>query len=84
MELVRPRRLRPGDCLGIIAPSASAAFVEERIWRIGVQRVNAMGFDLRFGQHIMGTWGHSSGTPEERLEDLHAMLDDDGVEGIME
>lgn len=84
MDLVYPQRLRPGDCrLGIIAPSSSAATVEDRVWRIGVERLRSLGFELRFGKYVKGSWGHSAGTVEERLEDLHMMLEDDEVNGIM-
>ena len=79
----RPQALRPGDTIGIIAPSNSASFVDPKVWEVGVKRLRGKGFELKFGKHITENRGHTAGTVQQRLEDLMGMFEDPEVNGIM-
>ena len=77
---LRPRRLHPGDTIGIIAPSSppnkdqfkrSLAFLEE------------LGLSYQMGKSVDKVYGYLAGTDEERLEDLHEMFADPGIAGII-
>ncbi len=78
--LVKPRALKPGDTVGLIAP-ASYAF---DLWSLddAAARVEALGLKPKFGKHVRGRRGFLSGTDGERLEDLHAMFSDENVSGV--
>jgi muramoyltetrapeptide carboxypeptidase len=77
---IKPRALRPGDTVGLIAP-ASYAF---DLWRLddAAARVEALGLVPKFGKHVRGRRGFLSGTDDERLEDLHAMFADPKVAAV--
>jgi muramoyltetrapeptide carboxypeptidase len=80
---IKPRGLGEGSTIGIVAPSNSASFIDERVWRIGVDRLRSKGFDLRFGSNIMELNGHTAGTVQQRLEDIMGMFEDPEIDGIM-
>lgn len=76
----RPLRLKKGDTIGVIAPSSppnlgnlhtSLSFIEE------------LGLNIKMGKYVENVYGYLAGTDEERLSDLHAMLKDPEVKGII-
>jgi len=78
--IVKPRALKPGDTVGLIAP-ASYTF---DLWSLddAAARVEALGLKPKFGKYVRGRRGFLSGTDDERLEDLHAMFADRGVSAV--
>jgi len=78
--LLKPRALKPGDTVGLIAP-ASYTF---DLWRLddAALRVEALGLKPKFGKYVRGRRGFLAGTERERLEDLHAMFADKDVAGV--
>jgi muramoyltetrapeptide carboxypeptidase len=80
LPIVKPRALRPGDTVGLIAP-ASYTF---DLWRLddAAARVEALGLKPKFGKHVRGRRGFLSGSDDERLEDLHAMFSDADVAAV--
>lgn len=78
--LVKPRALREGDRVGIVAPSSrpsspSVVAAAERV-------VREMGFVPVLGKHVMSIHGFMAGTDSERLSDLAAFFADDSIAGI--
>jgi muramoyltetrapeptide carboxypeptidase len=80
MEIRTPPRLRPGDCLGIIAP-ASPVDDPSRIER-GVRYLEGLGYRTLPGKHLTSRSGYLAGTDDERASDIHAMFSDPRVKGI--
>jgi muramoyltetrapeptide carboxypeptidase len=80
LPIVKPRALRPGDTVGLIAP-ASYTF---DLWRLddAAARVDALGLKPKFGKYVRGRRGFLSGSDDERLEDLHAMFSDADVAAV--
>jgi muramoyltetrapeptide carboxypeptidase len=80
VPLVKPRALKPGDTVGLIAP-ASYTF---DLWSLddAAARVEALGLKPKFGRYVRGRRGFLSGTDDERLEDLHAMFADRSVSAV--
>jgi muramoyltetrapeptide carboxypeptidase len=81
--VIKPRRLKEGDTIGIVAPSNSASLVDPRIFEIGTRKLESKGFKLRFGKNIREIHGHTAGTVQQRLEDLMNMFEDPEVDAIM-
>jgi len=77
---IRPFRLRPGDLVGVCAPAG--AFDAERLAR-GVSELEALGLRVRVSDHASGRRFFTSGPPEARRDDLHALFADDEVRGIV-
>ena len=80
LPVVKPRALKPGDTVGLIAP-ASYTF---DLWSLddAAARVEALGLKPKFGKYVRGRRGFLSGTDDERLEDLHSMFADKSVSAV--
>jgi muramoyltetrapeptide carboxypeptidase len=76
-----PARLRPGDTIGLINPSG--AVYERAPYEETHERLHALGFQVKEGEHLRARYGHMAGTPQQRADDLHAMFRDPEVAGIL-
>ena len=78
-SLIKPRALKRGDLVGLIAPSGAtdAAFVEQR-----VKNLEAFGFSVKVSKNILATRGNTAGTVSERVADIHDMFNDRNIKGI--
>jgi muramoyltetrapeptide carboxypeptidase len=80
---VKPTRLRPGDVIGVVAPSAPGpARFPHRLER-GVAFLESQGYNVTVAPHVYGQYGHVSGTPEERAEDIIEMFRAQEVRAII-
>jgi muramoyltetrapeptide carboxypeptidase len=77
---VRPRALRPGDAVGVIAPAG--AVNQDRLAR-GVERLEQMGFRVKVGASVGKRTLYTAGAVEDRVADLHRFFADDEVAGIV-
>ena len=78
---VRPKRLRPGDRVGLVAP-ASANFQSVDI-EIAQEVVRAFSLEPRLGAHVRERHGYLAGRDEDRAADLNGFFADSGVAGIL-
>ena len=76
----RPSRLQKGDTIGIIAPSSPPNL--ENLNR-SLAFLDQLGLNVKMGKHVEKVHGYLAGTDDERLEDLHDMLSDPNVKGII-
>lgn len=79
--LTLPKRLSPGDIVGLVAP-AGIIYDETEFARMQGELAN---FGLRsvFGDHVGDRYGYFAGTDEERAADLNAMFENPDIDGIM-
>jgi len=75
----KPRALRPGDLIGIVAPAGP---VEEDRLRRGVAELSRLGFAVRVAEGVRERKGFTAGTVENRLEQLHGLFADRVVAAI--
>jgi muramoyltetrapeptide carboxypeptidase len=79
-RLIKPKALRAGDLVGVIAPATSVpdpdrlALVEPTLKFFGLR--------ARMGKYVAAGSGHVSRTVNERLDDLHAMFRDPEVKAV--
>ena len=80
MEMLFPKRLTPGDKIGIISTSSPA----EPEW---VERTREYfethGYPVEVGPHTLDRLGFMAGTTEDRAQDIHAMLHDPSIRMLM-
>jgi muramoyltetrapeptide carboxypeptidase len=77
-----PGKLRPGDRIGIISPSAPVGAYPRRVAR-GLENLRALGFEPVLGRHALSVRGHLAGSVVERLDDLHSMFADRSIKAIV-
>ena len=81
LSLIKPRRLEPGQTLGVVAP-AYTIDEDDRI-QAGIETVESLGFRVKPGRHMFRRHGYFAGTDQERAADLNAMFADPDVAGII-
>jgi muramoyltetrapeptide carboxypeptidase len=77
---VRPRRLRPGDTVGLVDPAS--ALWEPMNVEIVAESLAALGFKTKRGANLLARRGYFAGTDEQRAADLNAMFADPQVRAI--
>src|SRR5690349_20408554 len=76
-----PPYLKPGDTIGIVCP---AGFLAKERATTCVETLQQWGYRVREGTTLNSdSVNYFSGTDDERLADLQAMLDDDSVNAIL-
>jgi len=80
MQILKPGKLKPGDTIGVIAPSG---VVEAKGLEAGVRILKNWGFKVKLGKHIFKkVEDYSAGTPQERREDFETMATDPELKAI--
>jgi muramoyltetrapeptide carboxypeptidase len=79
--LIKPRRLRPGDTIGLVSPSG--ATFERSAFEHTIESIQALGFKVREAPNLRARYGHLAGTDRQRADDINAMFADDSVHGIL-
>jgi muramoyltetrapeptide carboxypeptidase len=79
MHLIKPRRLQPGDLVGIIAPGGHTS---DGTLARAVANIESLGLRVRLGDNINYVYGNYGGTVAQRLEDLHGMFLDPEIKAV--
>ncbi|RKQ15631.1 S66 peptidase family protein [Ureibacillus endophyticus] len=76
---IRPKRLQPGDTVGVLAPCSPLAMetLPEKI-----DFLEELGLKVKIGKTVGLTGKYLSGTDDERIEDLHEMIEDKEIKAI--
>jgi muramoyltetrapeptide carboxypeptidase len=77
----KPKALKKGDTLGLVAP-ASPIYQSSEFDEMLVD-LEALGFNLKLGEHVRDQRGYLAGTDENRAADFMRMFEDDSVDAIM-
>ena len=78
--MLKPRPLRPGDTIGIVAPAAAA---DALAVEAGVRFLEDAGYRVRLGSAALARTGYLAGEDEQRRRDLVGMFEDDEVRAIL-
>jgi muramoyltetrapeptide carboxypeptidase len=80
-QIIKPKRLKAGDTIGLICP-AGAPFLRETI-QITQESLEALGFKVKRGQYLLTRNGYFTAKDIERVQDIHQMFTDTSVQGIL-
>ncbi|MFJ7729054.1 LD-carboxypeptidase [Neobacillus sp. NPDC097160] len=80
MNAVKPKRLKKGDTVGIIAPASPPN--QENLDR-GIAFLKDLGLNVKVGKHVSRINGYLAGYDQERLEDFHGMFTDPEVKAVI-
>jgi len=81
--VIIPKRLQYGDKIGIVSPSGPILPTTKLQLEKGIKFLKGLGFDVVLGKNALKIDEFSSGTPEERAEDLHSMFADKEIKAIL-
>lgn len=79
-SILKPKRLRPGDTIGLVAP-AGPSKNDEGV-RFSGDLLRSLGFVVKEGQHVYDRDQYLAGADEDRARDVNAMFADDGVDAV--
>ena len=79
-NVLKPKRLRPGDTVGLVAPASSS--LEDEGTRYSIDLVRSLGFEVKQGAHIFDRQQYLAGEDRARADDVNAMFADDEVDAI--
>ena len=77
--IVKPRRIGPGDVVGVVAPAGP---IEEAWLRAGLRVLEGFGLRPRLGAAVLERRAHLAGPDAARLADLAALLADPDVRAV--
>lgn len=81
MKTILPPYLKPGDCIGLTCP---AGFLDPAKSKACIETLQRWGYDVMVGKTLnSSSKNYFSGTDEERLNELQAMLDDPSIKAII-
>lgn len=83
MELVKPKRLKKGDNIRIVAPASSMASLAEASVKTGIENLEKLGFEVEIHPDVYRTYKGTAGKPHERAESLMEAFTDESVDGVM-
>lgn len=80
MEIIKPQHLRPGDSVGIVAPSNAVDIAD---MRRSIEIIEHWGLKVKIGEHVeKRVYDFSAGTGAERMADLKLMMFDPEIKMI--
>jgi len=79
LAIAKPRRLQPGDVVGVIAPSG---VVDEARLEAGVRVLEGWGLRVMLGDSVRARQAYLAGADEARRADLQRMIDDPDIRAI--
>jgi muramoyltetrapeptide carboxypeptidase len=79
-QLVKPRALRPGDTIGIIAPASN---VKEKDLDAGCEALRRAGYRTIYQDSILDRDLYFAGSVDRRVQELENMFEQDDVSAIL-
>lgn len=80
MDVVKPKALKRGDTVAIVAPSGP---VEQESLERGVRVFEELGLKVQFGDSVLQRWGYLAGKDNERALDLMRAWSDPDVKAVI-
>jgi muramoyltetrapeptide carboxypeptidase len=78
--MIKPKRLKKGDTIGILSPSTGVAERSD-IWQ-AIDTFEAWGYRVRTGDHAFDRYFYLAGQDGDRVSDLNAFFADDAIDAI--
>lgn len=77
---IKPKRLKIGDTIGIIAPSSNTWENQDIYFAIDI--IKSFGFKVKEGKHLFKRRGYLAGSDSGRAQDVNSMFNDRNIDGI--
>ena len=78
-KIVKPKRLKAGDTVAVIAPASG---LSRESFDKAIENLESLGLKTKIGKSARGVKGFLSATDKERLDDLHAAFADKEIAGV--
>jgi len=78
--VLKPRRLAPGDTVGLVAPAGPSS--NDESVRYSGDLLRSLGFKVKEGKHVYDRDQYLAGADEDRASDVNTMFANDDVDAI--
>lgn len=78
--MIKPKRLKKGDTIGIVSPS-SGLYKRSELWR-GIETLESWGLKVKIGKYAYKNDYYLAGTDQERADDFNSMFADDSIDAV--
>lgn len=78
--MIKPRVLKAGDTIGVVAPSSPSKLGEDKV--VG-ELLKKFGFKAKLGKSCLSSYGYLAGSDEIRAKDINDMFLDNDIDGII-
>ena len=78
---IKPRRISPGDVVGLVAP-ANATF-ESVDLQVAIESLRAIGLEARVGPHLHDRHGYLAGQDADRAADINGFFSDTSIRAVL-
>lgn len=78
-KIIKPKRLKTGDTVGLIAP---AGYADDDEFNQAVQNIENLGFKVKTGKNVRQRYLYLAGTDKQRVEDIHWAFTDAEVKAV--
>ncbi len=79
-SIIKPKALKKGDKIGLIAPASNVSEYEDI--NIACDVMRWLGFEPVVGKNVMNQYGYLAGKDKERADDLNEMFARNDIKGI--
>lgn len=83
MPLIKPLKLKIGDTVGLISPSAPLAGLVSHKTKRAIEMLKEVGFKVKIGRHALKVTGYTAGSVKERAEDINLFFKEKDVKTII-
>ena len=83
MKLVKPKRLKQGDTVRVVAPASNMASLAKSAVDKGIENLEKLGFEVEIDPNVYRSYKGTAGRPKERAESLMNAFLNESVDGIM-
>ncbi len=83
MQIIKPKKLQKGDTVAIVSPSGAVTEELKDQFNAGVKFLESLGLKVKISKNALGSYYYSSGTTEERLDDIHKAFADKSVKAVI-
>lgn len=81
-DIQKPAALKKGDTVGLV--STGFRMSHDMELQFAVERLEALGFNVKVGDAVLKQYGYFAGTDQERAQDIHAMFKDKNIKAIFQ
>lgn len=81
--MIKSRRLKPGDTIGIFSPSWGGAGAFPHRVEQGRRHLEKLGFQVEYAPHALNQMGYVSDTPENRAQDIHNLFTNPRIKALI-
>ncbi|MFH1961202.1 MAG: LD-carboxypeptidase [Patescibacteria group bacterium] len=80
-ETVKPKVLKPGDCIGLVAPSRFVNDFRGDLEK-GIKVLENFGYKIAAGKHLYDRYYSSSAKAQDRADDINSFIKDPNIKAI--